>query len=122
VRTKVLLAALLVMLGAGCTLTHYTPLRKDFYMTAGMPDSQYERVGVVHAEAWTPGLVYLVPLSPGTSLVSAQEALINEARAQGANGIVGLRCYVETHMPYLWLAGWMEYHLSGIAVKFKDPK
>ena len=77
---------------------------------------------MVHAEAWTPGLFYLVSLSPGTCLDSAQEALINEARAQGANGIIGVRCHVETHMPYLWVAGWFEYHLSGVAVKIKDEK
>jgi len=97
-------------------------MRKDFYMTPGTPDLEFEKIGVVHAEAWTPGLIYIISLSPGTCLDSAQEALINEARSRGANAIIGVRCHVETHMPYLWLAGWFEYHLSGVAVKITDKK
>ena len=116
------LLALLALTGTGCTLTHYSPLRKDFYVTPGTPDYNYEKVGVVHAEAWTPGLVYSISFSPATCLDSAQEALINEARKRGANAIIGVRCHVETHMPYLWLAGWFEYHLSGVAVKIKDER
>jgi hypothetical protein len=121
-----LFAALVVLVlgfaGSGCTLTHYVPLRKDFYVTPGAPDYDYEKIGIVHAEAWTPGFFYLISLSPGTSLESAQEALINEARNRGANAIIGLRCHVETHMPYLFIAGWFEYHLSGVAVRIKDDR
>ena len=117
-----LLLVLLGLAGTGCTFTHYTELRKDFYITSGTPDLNYEKVGVIHAEAWTPGFIYILPLSPSTSLDSAQEALINEARSRGANAIIGVRCHVETHMPYLWLAGWFEYHLSGVAVKIEDKR
>jgi hypothetical protein len=118
-------ACIIVVLGAvgsGCTLTHYVPLRRDFYITPGTPDYEYEKIGIVHAEAWTPGFFYLVSLSPGTSLESAQEALINEARNRGANAIIGVRCHVETHMPYLFVAGWFEYHLSGVAVRIEDER
>jgi hypothetical protein len=117
-----LLAVLALLAAAGCTHTHFVPLRKDFYMSAGSPDFEYEKIGVVHAEAWTPGFIYCLPVSPGTSLESARDALVEEARAKGANGLIGLRCHVETRMPYLFLVGWFEYHLSGVAVKFKDGK
>jgi hypothetical protein len=122
VKKLVLLLTLVALAGTGCTFTHYSALRKDFYITPGTPDLDYEKIGVVHAEAWTPGLVYLISLSPKTCLDSAQEALINEARNRGANAVIGVRCHVETHMPYLWLAGWFEYHLSGVAVKIKDKR
>lgn len=118
----ILLLILLALAGTGCTFTHYTAMRKDFYITPGTPDLEFEKIGVVHAEAWTPGLIYLISFSPGTCLDSAQEALINEARSRGANALIGVRCHVETHMPYLWLAGWFEYHLSGVAVKITDKK
>ncbi len=116
------LLILLTLAGTGCTFTHFTALRRDFYITPGTPDLKYEKVGVIHAEAWTPGLIYLIPFSPSTSLDSAQNALIDEARRRGANAVIGVRCHVETHMPYLWLAGWFEYHLSGVAVKIEDKK
>lgn len=116
-----LLVVLALIAGSGCTLTHYTPLRKDFYITPGAPDFEYEKIGIVHAEAWTPGFVYLISLSPKTSLTSAQEALIDEARKRGANALIGVRCHVETHMPYI-VVGWFEYHLSGVAVRIKDEK
>jgi len=122
VKKFTLLLTMLALAGAGCTLTHYTPLRKDFYITPGTPDLNYEKVGVVHAEAWTPGLFYVISFSPSTCLDSAQEALIDEARKRGANALIGVRCYVETHMPYLFIAGWMEYHLSGVAVRIKDKR
>ena len=115
------LCLLALTLGAGCTLTHYAPLRRDFYITPGSTDYNYEKIGIVHAEAWTPGLVYFISFSPKTSLQSAQDALIDEARRRGANALIGVRCHVETHMPYI-IIGWFEYHLSGVAVRIKDEK
>lgn len=118
---RALITGLFLVLCTGCTLTHYTPLRRDFYITPGVPEYNYVKVGIVHAEAWTPGFIYLVSLSPGTCLDSAQEALINEARKRGANALIGVRCHVETHMPYI-VAGWFEYHLSGVAVRIEDDR
>ena len=121
-RKLILLLALVALASTGCTLTHYVPLRKDFYITPGTPDLNYERIGVVHAESWTPGFFYYISLSPSTSLESAQNALVDEARKRGANALIGLRCHVETHMPYLFVAGWFEYHLSGVAVRIEDKR
>lgn len=79
----------------------------------------YQIHGFVHAETWTPAFLYVFPLLPGQSAERAKDMAISKAKSMGADAVTDVRIHVETHMPFLWLAGWRECHVSATAVSNK---
>lgn len=72
--------------------------------------------GYVHAEVWTPAFLYLFPLFPDNDERRALELAERKAVELGGDGLRDVRIHTETHMPFFWVAGWIEHHVSGAAV------
>ncbi|MFG0316354.1 MAG: hypothetical protein ACF8XB_03715 [Planctomycetota bacterium JB042] len=102
-------------LGA-CSFEH--AIGVDYEETITKRDG-HEVAGFVHAETWTPAFLYVLPLLPRQSPERAQELAIAKAKAMGADGVTDVRLHVETHMPFLFLAGWTENHVSATAVRHR---
>ena len=110
-----LLGSLGLMLGAGgCSFEH--ALAVDYERMVGDVDGQ-EAVAIVHAETWTPAFLYVLPVLPYQSPERAKELAIEKAKSLGADAITDVRLTVETRMPFLFLAGWTENHVTATAVR-----
>lgn len=120
-RRSLMLAASLAagaVLG-GCTFEHGVLVDHEDMITTGADGRAHEIVGHVHAETWTPAFLYVFPLLPSRSPERAQEVAIEHAKSMGADGVTDVRMHVETHMPFFWVAGWTENHVSATAVRFR---
>ena len=120
---RFLVSAILVCGAAlsGCSFEHAVAVEFDHMVSdhkagSGRP---YQIQGFVHAEAWTPAFLYVFPLLPSQSSERAKELAISTAQSMGADAVTDVRLHVETHMPFLWLAGWKECHVSATAISYK---
>lgn len=109
-------------LTAGCSFEHAAGVEFDSMIAEGRTDDGrgYRIRGFVHSEAWTPAFLYVFPMLPSKSSERAKDLALARAREIGADAITDVRLHVETHMPFLWIAGWMEHHISATAVKYDD--
>jgi len=116
---------LLLVCGAaaigGCSFDHVVSVEFDDMISEHRSGSgrSYQIQGFVHAEAWTPAFLYVFPLLPGQSPERAKELAIYKAKSIGADAVTDVQLHVETHMPFFWLAGWKECHVSATAVSYK---
>lgn len=110
--------AALVLAGSfgGCSFEHSAGVDYEEMVTK---QAGHEVTGVVHAETWTPMFFYVLPLLPRQSPERAQELAIQKAKSMGADAVTDVRLHVETHMPFFFLAGWTENHVSATAVRFR---
>jgi len=116
-RTFALAAAVLFSSLGGCSFEHVAVV--DYDSTVETIDSgghTYAVQGYVHAEAWTPAFFYVFPLMPSQNLEKAKAMAVAKARTIGADRIADIKVHVESHMPFLWIAGWTEHHVSATAV------
>ncbi len=109
----VLLAVGIVGAASGCSFDH--TVRADPSRTVRAAAGGEVR-GYVHVETWTPAFLYVFPLLPYQSPARAQERALEQAKSIGADAITDVRHHVETHMPFFWIAGWTENHVSATAV------
>ena len=115
---SIFLGASLVGFTSGCSFVHMVPA--DPNHTVRSDDGDVIR-GYVHVETWTPAFLYVFPLLPHQSPERAQDLATDEATEMGADAIIDVRHHVETHMPFFWLAGWTENHVSATAVSTGSP-
>lgn len=109
-------AGLLSSLGA-CSFEHIAVVDYDSTIpTLDSGGSSYAVRGYVHAEAWTPAFFYVFPLMPSQDLEKAKHMAVEKARSIGADRIADIQVHVESHMPFFWIAGWTEHHISATAV------
>lgn len=105
---------LLASLATGCSFEHAASVDYDH-----MPKQQdgFTIVGYVHAETWTPALFYVFPILPFQNAEKARRLSLAKAQqALGADGIMDVRIHTETHMPYFFILGWVENHVSATAI------
>lgn len=115
---SLVIAALGLLLGTtGCSFEHVAGVDYDTMADTVQVDGKAWQVeGYVHAEAWTPAFFYVFPIMPGQNAEKARAMAVAKARSMGAEEIADVHLYVETHMPFLWIAGWTEAHVSATAV------
>ncbi|MBI4879808.1 MAG: hypothetical protein HY812_09145 [Planctomycetes bacterium] len=102
----------------GCGFEHAFSVDYDNMISeAGSGGGPYQIKGFVHSEAWTPAFLYVFPLLPSQSPERARELAVEKAKSLGADSITDVQLHVETHMPFLWVAGWTECHVSATAVR-----
>lgn len=111
----VALLALVSGLGA-CSFEHAVAV--DYEQMITKTDGGEVR-GIIHAETWSPAFFYVLPILPYQSPERAKELAVEKAKAMGADAITDVRLHVETHMPFFFLAGWTENHISATAVSYK---
>lgn len=103
----------------GCSFKHTIGLDYDNMISTLPGDKNLEVSGYVHSEAWTPAFLYVFPVLPDQNSQRARDLAVEAARSLGADAITNVELHVETHMPFFWIAGWTEHHVTATAVNHK---
>jgi len=121
---RLLKLLVIFMLLGGCYLPHKASLYGESIIThRKLVDRPYEELGLVHAEHWGPTLWWR--LSAADLRKAVTEALVEEAKRNGADAVVDVDVRVENHystgLPTLFLIfGYEECHATGTAIRFLD--
>jgi hypothetical protein len=106
---------LLATLTTGCSFEHAAAV--DYERMPRETAQGHQIVGYVHAETWTPAVLYVFPILPFQSAEKARRLAVEKAeQAFGADGIADVRIHTESRMPYFFILGWIENHCSATAI------
>ncbi len=119
---RVLKTLLVLALVAGCYLPHQVRLGESIITHRSLLDGPFEELGLVHAETWGPAIYWRY--STASLQKAVREALVAEARRQGADAVIDVDVRVENHysgiipVPVPFIFGWEECHATGTAIRF----
>jgi len=105
-----------MLTSTGCSFEH--ALAVDYEQMVTETDG-HQVTAIIHAETWTPAFLYVLPVLPYQSAERAKELAIEKAKSLGADAITDVQLTVETHMPFFFIAGWTENHVSATAVTYR---